>query len=106
MDESDEQWIKSLLETGAAGAAARPVGRGELVSAGRARLARRRVLAGSALTAVVALVLAGYAVAATGPSDQDHQPGHAAVTASASSATASPTGTRTADMTMPKPVAS
>lgn len=115
--EADQEWIKPLLTAAAGGIAVGPVARDELIAAGRARLARRRVLAGTALTAVLAFALGGYAVAegigAVG------RAGHVAVTVSATSGSAAaatptvatPDGTRPAAATpavdaAPTPVSS
>ena len=91
--EPDHEWIRPLLTTAADAVVAGPVSREQLLADGRGRLARRRMLAGTALTAVLAFALGGYAVAErTGAA----RPGQGAVTVSAtatsgSSAATSPT---------------
>ncbi|WP_034263507.1 hypothetical protein [Actinospica robiniae] len=61
--EPDDEWIRPLLTMATGAVAAGPVSREQLIADGRSRLARRRVLAGTALTAVLAFALGGYAVA-------------------------------------------
>ncbi|HTJ66770.1 MAG TPA: hypothetical protein VL551_04510 [Actinospica sp.] len=99
MAETDDEWIRPLLSWAADKIEVEAVGRDELIAAGRARLARRRVLAGTALTAVLAFALGGYAIAeGVGGGGR---PGHVAVTVSATAATSS-----AAPGTLPAPAVS
>ena len=102
MADADDEWIRPLLSWAADGIDAGAVGRDELIAAGRARLARRRVLAGTALTAVLAFALGGYAIAeGVGGGGR---PGHVAVTVSATAATAATSSA--APGTLPAPAVS
>jgi hypothetical protein len=60
------------------------VSRQQALAAGRARLARRRLLAGTALTLAAIVAATGYLLSGTGPGADD---GHAAVTASTTPST-------------------
>lgn len=82
----DDEWIRPLLTAAADAVPVGPASREQLIADGRSRLARRRALAGTALTAVLAFALGGYAVAGRtggGPA------GQVAVTVSATSASVS-----------------
>lgn len=83
---ADDEWIRPLLMTAADGIVVGPASRDELIAAGRARMTRRRVLAGTALTIVLASALGGYAIVEQVDSARA---GHAAVTVSATPASES-----------------
>ncbi len=88
-EELDQEWIRSLLATGVdgiggiGGGDGLPVGtvsREQALAAGRARLARRRLSAATALTAAVVVAVAGYVISTAGVGGPG---GRSAVTASA-----------------------
>jgi hypothetical protein len=72
LDEAvDREWIRSLMAAGVdgigegeavAGGAARTLGREQVLAAGRARLARRRLSAVVVLAVVTVLAAAGYLI--------------------------------------------
>jgi len=75
--ELDRDWIRSLLAAGADGAVFRAVGREQVLAAGRARLARRRLSAGAVLVVAAVVATTGYVIGDTGAHD-----GRGTVTAS------------------------
>ncbi len=78
----DQEWIRSLLATGVdgiGGVAVGTVSRDQVLAAGRARLARRRLSAAMALTVAALVAVAGYMISSAGVGESG---GRSAVTAS------------------------